>query len=374
MKRFLILIILVSLLSVYFCTYVACEESETWICDKCGSEVSGNFCNICGSQKPSNEWICPNCGETVTGNFCNNCGTSGDVSVQAVDETSVMLTDLESYTVNMQSAQTLEDNYGNTYDYAITNDQWVHVGDGAFSYRYLINSEYGMISGIIYVPKGETTGLLSSLQIKGDGHVIYSSPVFTKLSEPVRFDVNIKGINDLEIRYLNNSYYNNTSDLELCIANVELFKAIDADADVDITSFPVSLLDMESIYSDVKETNQLFDNFDNSYNNAIYNRVDHSHSNHPPIYEYIFNSKYRELTGTLYVPKGSSFDGEVNMTVTVDGVTRYISPMFSRSSVPVEFSVDVSGGNDIQITFSEQCWYESESDKTLCIANACLYQ
>ena len=43
MKRFLVLIILVSLLSVQFCTYAVCEESETWICDTCGSEVSGNF-------------------------------------------------------------------------------------------------------------------------------------------------------------------------------------------------------------------------------------------------------------------------------------------------------------------------------------------
>ena len=80
MKRFLVLIILVSLLSVQFCTYAVCEESETWICDTCGSEVSGNFCNICGSRKPSNEWVCPNCGETVTGNFCSNCGASRDTA------------------------------------------------------------------------------------------------------------------------------------------------------------------------------------------------------------------------------------------------------------------------------------------------------
>ena len=53
---------------------------ETWTCPECGNIVSGNFCNICGAQKPAAEWVCPNCGETVTGNFCNICGTARDSS------------------------------------------------------------------------------------------------------------------------------------------------------------------------------------------------------------------------------------------------------------------------------------------------------
>ena len=46
--------------------------AEEWTCLSCGSVVSGNFCNNCGTAKPSEDWICPNCGNAATGNFCSN--------------------------------------------------------------------------------------------------------------------------------------------------------------------------------------------------------------------------------------------------------------------------------------------------------------
>ena len=46
-----------------------------WTCS-CGATNTGNFCQNCGSKKPtSNTKFCPNCGTQNTGNFCTNCGS-----------------------------------------------------------------------------------------------------------------------------------------------------------------------------------------------------------------------------------------------------------------------------------------------------------
>lgn len=49
--------------------------SNTWNCPQCGTVNTGNFCNNCGTKKPSASWTCPQCGTVNEGNFCNNCGT-----------------------------------------------------------------------------------------------------------------------------------------------------------------------------------------------------------------------------------------------------------------------------------------------------------
>ena len=68
----------------------ATASSAEWTCPQCETTVSGNFCNNCGTQKPTAEWTCPNCGEIVEGNFCNICGTArngGESDAPAETET-----------------------------------------------------------------------------------------------------------------------------------------------------------------------------------------------------------------------------------------------------------------------------------------------
>ncbi len=49
-------------------------SANTWRCS-CGSTVSGNFCQNCGSKKPEQNggWKC-SCGAENMGKFCQNCG------------------------------------------------------------------------------------------------------------------------------------------------------------------------------------------------------------------------------------------------------------------------------------------------------------
>ena len=51
--------------------------ADTWKCPNCGAEVTGKFCNSCGTARPQEDsWFCPNCGHKATGRFCNECGTA----------------------------------------------------------------------------------------------------------------------------------------------------------------------------------------------------------------------------------------------------------------------------------------------------------
>ena len=62
--------------SLYAQGNAAKEESAKWICPKCGTNNTDNFCSSCGTAKPgNNKWICVKCGKENDDNFCTNCGT-----------------------------------------------------------------------------------------------------------------------------------------------------------------------------------------------------------------------------------------------------------------------------------------------------------
>lgn len=57
-------------------TPAAPAAAATWVCEYCGSENTGKFCQDCGAARPAKEasdWKCF-CGTVNTGRFCQNCG------------------------------------------------------------------------------------------------------------------------------------------------------------------------------------------------------------------------------------------------------------------------------------------------------------
>lgn len=56
------------------------QESKTWTCPNCGKDDNElNFCLKCGTPKPlppkkDEPWICPKCGVEMPGKFCGICG------------------------------------------------------------------------------------------------------------------------------------------------------------------------------------------------------------------------------------------------------------------------------------------------------------
>lgn len=95
-------------------------------------------------------------------------------------------------------AESLTDNYGNTYGSAIRAYQY----GGTF--QTLLNMKYSKFKGTIYVPKGCSRDDVIKILIKADGKTIYNSPEITKTSSPIPLELNIKGCNDFQIEIIGN--------------------------------------------------------------------------------------------------------------------------------------------------------------------------
>lgn len=131
----------------------------------------------------------------------------------------------------------------------------------------------------------------------------------------------------------------------------------------------VKLEDMVSINDYPSETDELTDNYGNSYNHAICNKYRENLN-----LQYLCNMKYSRFKGTLYIPEGETDDRSVYLTIIADGKTIYKSPEMKKTTGPIDVDVNVTGYNDIQIKFSEcnfSCYYYAP---LLCLGNAGFYQ
>ena len=207
--------------------------------------------------------------------------------------------------------------------------------------------------------------------IKGDGFVLYSSPLINKTSRPIAFNVDISGFDSLTIEWSVHSF--STGYLHCCLGNINLYyDSKETEKNIDYSTLPISLSDLKSITSESRRCKYLTDKAGNTYNSAIFNDRDFLQSGNRPIFEYLLDSRYRKFECTLYIPDFSKSLGSVAMIAIADGIEVYRSPEMTVHSEPIEVEIDLSGCNDFQITFTTDSSYDSASS-TLCLANAYLY-
>lgn len=159
------------------------------------------------------------------------------------------------------------------------------------------------------------------------------------------------------------SEYENAVENENAVANED-----DETANVN-TENSISLTDLISIQEKPKTTDLLEDNYGNTYTNAITNK----HNAGPPgpvKYEYVLDSKYSNLIGTLYIPKGETSGYTSTFTVKGDGDILYLSPAINKISQPININVDISGVNDLIIEWSNNSRSNVISDLQCCLAEA----
>lgn len=136
----------------------------------------------------------------------------------------------------------------------------------------------------------------------------------------------------------------------------------------------VMLKDMTSISHKATPTNSLTDNYGNRYGSAM-NNEGGGNSFSAFKYEYLLGMKYRRFKGTLYVPEGETADSTANITIEADGRLIYTSPEMGKASAPVNIDVDVTGYNDVVISWSAGTDWQSKDFKiTVCLADAGFYQ
>ena len=106
----------------------------------------------------------------------------------------VMLSDMTNIGDKLDASTKLTDNYGNSYGSALSS----YYGGNA---EYLMAMKYTHFKGTLFIPEGTTSNGEAVITITADGKQLYASPVLTKSSEPIHFDVNVTGYNDLKINF-----------------------------------------------------------------------------------------------------------------------------------------------------------------------------
>lgn len=138
------------------------------------------------------------------------------------------------------------------------------------------------------------------------------------------------------------------------------------DMDGELEYPTIRLEDMVSIADNPRESDQLVDNYGNNYNYAICNKYDLN-------MQFLCNMKYSSFKGTLYVPEGENYDDAVRLLIIADGKMIYTSPEMRKTSAPVKVDVDLTGYNDVQISFNNGTTLGNRC-LTVCLGNAGFYQ
>ena len=288
--------------------------------------------------------------ETTTETPSTDVSGESTVATAPASE-AVKLTDLTSVADSPKKTDKLADNYGNTYGEAIINS--------STHYEYLLDKKYSVLKGTIYVPKGVTSNSICVLTVKADGFVIYNSPIIDKTSKPVDVEVTVSGFNNLVIDWSISSYY-----FDCCLSDpVLLTETASEPATIDPKTLPISIMDLTSIDKNPEKTEKLTDTFGNEYGNAVCNNIQDKQS-----WEYLLDNKYSKFKCTIYIPKGSTFNNSVTMTITADGKNIYQSPALKNTSDKVDVDVDISQCNDLKFNFSTSSYYA-----TICLGNAYFY-
>lgn len=135
------------------------------------------------------------------------------------------------------------------------------------------------------------------------------------------------------------------------------------DMDGELEYPTVELRDMKNISGGFSTTSKLTDNYGTRY------KYGESKNNFTGgLEEYLLNMQYSRFKGILYVPEGTTKDGDLGyVSIEADGRTIYTSDALHKASRPIEIDVDTTGCNEFKITFNgfEGC---------LVLGNAGFYQ
>lgn len=122
---------------------------------------------------------------------------SGPLREDWTEDTSINI----SRSSHFDKVGTLKDNLGNEYADAIKT---ASTPNGSWE-SYKIDGKYTKITGFIVIDeKYKSADFVGYVKIFGDGIELYSSPKITKGTEPISFDVNVSGVDEMTIKMVRN--------------------------------------------------------------------------------------------------------------------------------------------------------------------------
>ncbi len=204
--------------------------------------------------------------------------------------------------------------------------------------------------------KGIVIGLVIGLVISsGIALAANSSTLYNVITSGVRVVIDGKELNatDGNGKHVEPLIYNGTTYLPVrAIANA-LGKAVYWDGENYTVylgnmdgklQYPTLRMDQATdIGSDkLRLSESLTDNYGNTYSYAY-------HCWYSAKSEFLLNSKYSRVKGTVYIPKGIDNERSSVLTISCDDKIIFTSPEMTKTSRPIDFDLSIKGCNDFKI-------------------------
>lgn len=112
----------------------------------------------------------------------------------------------------------------------------------------------------------------------------------------------------------------------------------------------------------------LTDNYGNDYGSGI-------GCSKNGTFEVLLGKQYSEFEATLYVPEDYRVEKTISLIIVADGKQIYKSPQMSKTSEPIDISLDIEGCNDFKIIFSGSYSQSYNWEcQALCLGDAVFYK
>lgn len=319
---------------------------------------------------------------------CVNAGSMGE---------GVKLSDLEPFSItdisckDAYESRYVESNFKESFmEGAILYAESSYVG----SAEYYLGGEYAVLSGTFYVPyESREQDEISTFRIYGDDKLLYDGPSLTGKDKPVAFEVNVEGVEFLEILAGGGWFKGDGSSLKpsMCAGNLILHRENSSGVakNNNLPTKFLSEIDQFSHsdlygYRGIGREELLCDMYGNTYRQVGIdgsNGIIANDSSEESYVEYYVNGMYKRLTGTAYVPMYSvnvdenNYCGSPCMKIYVDDVLVYQLSLTGKDK-PVEFDINIENADFLKVELYGG-WYKGDGtgmNPLMCAANLAVYE
>ena len=233
------------------------------------------------------------------------------------------------------------DTYGNTYDRPI-------VFDGLNDYvTYYTSGKYMTLAGFLAAHDGMEHDYTAIVTIYADDVLIYTSPEISRTTKPIEVSLDISGADTIKVVSTGNINY---GDHEGAIA--KLYVSTDYSIKLELTS-SLDYKDKQDVAS-LKMIDSEWDFYGTS--NSITKDTFGNVYDAPIVLDgvsdfvtYYAADKYLKLEGMIAAHDGMEYNYSAVVTIYADDVLIYTSPEISRTTKPIEVSLDISGADTIKV-------------------------
>lgn len=263
-------------------------------------------------------------------------------SITATAESKIDMVDMheEDYDEYYYVEDGITDSYGNTYPGK--NVLKFCGGDQSFA-KFRLDGEYKSFSGKIVASTQTGSETEINVGIFADGRLVYELKSFTKQKPAQDFNIDLTGINTLEIKTSKNS----GGSSYVYFVNSSFTKADNTELTTDWSSlYDVFVVDSKAFSNSNRLFVDSFGNLHDSYCNftcgdegfALYN----------------LDKKYVSFSGCIVAGTNTGSEATMNISFYVDDQLVLEKTGITKQTPQIDFNVDVSNGSVLKIVTSKE--------------------